>query len=81
MAKSLPPEQCARAILAIVVSHFGLRPGGVLPSKSFVTIWPQRGYKPKEFKVGLQFAAENGWLEVLPGGKTYRLTKCGFTDG
>ena len=67
--------------MAIFVSHFGLRPGEILPRKNFLAIWPQRGYRPKDFKVGLQFAAESGWLELLPGGKLYRLTKSGYIDG
>jgi len=75
------PEQCARAILEILVLHFGLRPGDVLPHSNFLTIWPQRGYSPADFKAGLQFAIESGWLELLPGGESYRLTKSGFTDG
>ena len=81
MAMLRTPEQCARAILAIFVSHFGLRPNEVLPHQSFLAIWPQRGYRPKDFKSGLQFASESGWLELLPGGKSYRLTKSGFADG
>jgi hypothetical protein len=81
MAAIPTPEQCARAILAIFVTHFGLRPGEVLPRKTFQTIWPQRGYGPQDFEVGLKFAAESGWLELLPGGESYRLTKSGFTDG
>ena len=81
MAAPRTPEQCAHAILAIFVSHFGLRPNEVLPRRSFLTIWPQRGYRPKDFKAGLQFATESGWLEPLPGGKALRLTKSGFTDG
>jgi hypothetical protein len=81
MATLPTPEQCARAILAIFVTHFGLRPGEALPRKNFLTLWPQRGYRPKDFKSGLQFATESGWLELLPGGKSYRLTKNGFSDG
>ena len=81
MASSTTPEQYARAILAIFVSHFGLRPGEIMPRKNFLTIWPQRGYRPKDFKAGLQFATESGWLELLPNGKSFRLTKSGFTDG
>jgi hypothetical protein len=75
------PEECARAILTIFVAHFGSRPGEVLPLKIFLTIWSQRGYRPKDFKAGLQFAADCGWVELLPGGKSFRLTKSGFTDG
>ena len=81
MPAMLTPEQCARAILAIFVSHFGLRPGEVLPRKNFLTIWPQRGYRPEDFNAGVQFAVESGWLELVPGGESYRLTKNGFTNG
>ncbi len=72
------PEQCAREILAIFVWHFGLLAGEVLRRNSFLTLWPQRGYRPEEFHAGLQFAIESGWLELLPGGNSYRLTKSGF---
>jgi hypothetical protein len=73
------PEQCAGAILSILVWHFGLLTGDVLRSNSFPTLWKQRGYRPKDFKAGVQFAVESGWLEELPSGKSYRLTKNGFT--
>lgn len=79
--ETLPtPEQCAGAILATLVWHFGLLAGDVLPTNSFRSIWQQRGYRPKDFEVGAQFAVETGWLEALPGGKSFRLTKSGFTD-
>ena len=75
------PETCAREILAIFVWHFGLLAGDVLRRKDFLTLWPQRGYRPKDFKAGLKFAIESGWLELLPGDNSYRLTRRGFTDG
>ena len=81
MATTRTPEHFARAIMEIFVLHFGLRPNEVLPRTNFKVIWPQRGYRPKDFKIGLAFAAESGWLELLPGGESYRLTKSGFTDG
>lgn len=81
MAILRTPEQCAHAILDIFVLHFGLLAGEVLPRKNFLTIWPQRGYRPKDFKAGLQFATKSGWLELLPDSKSFRLTKSGFTDG
>ncbi len=75
------PEKCAHEILAIFVWHFGLLAGEVLRRKNFLTLWPQRGYRPRDFKAGLQFAIDNGWLELAPGDKAYRLTKSGFADG
>jgi hypothetical protein len=74
-------EQCAREILAIFVSHYGLRPGDVLRRNNFDTLWSRRGYSPVEFRNGLKLAMENGWLELLPGSESYRLTKIGFKDG
>ncbi|MBK5104750.1 MAG: hypothetical protein JJE42_10925 [Burkholderiales bacterium] len=81
MATRPSPEKCAREILAIFVSHFGLLAGEVLRRNSFITLWPQRGYSAKDFEAGLQFAIESGWLELLADGKSYRLTRSGFTDG
>jgi hypothetical protein len=72
------PELCAGAILAIFVWHFGLLAGDVRRSDSFLTLWQQRGYRPKDLETGLQFAIERGWLELLPDFKSYRLTKSGF---
>ncbi len=81
MATKPTPEKCAREILAIFVSHFGLLAGEVLRRNNFLTLWPQRGYSAEDFEAGLQFAIKSGWLEVLPGDNSYRLTKRGFTDG
>ena len=81
MAKQPTPEKCAREILAIFVWHFGMLTGEVLRRKSFLTLWPQRGYRAKDFNAGLQFAIESGWLELLPDNNSYRLTRSGFTDG
>jgi len=75
------PEGFAHEILAIFIWHFGLLAGEVLPRKSFLTLWPQRGYRPRDFTAGLQFAVDSGWLELLPGDKTYRLTRIGFSEG
>ena len=74
------PQQSAHEILAIFVWHFGLLAGEVLPSNSFSALWQRRGYRPEDFNAGLLYAIESGWLEVLPGGNSYRLTKSGFAD-
>ncbi|MFH1045122.1 MAG: hypothetical protein V1796_08820 [Pseudomonadota bacterium] len=81
MATLPTPEKYAREILAIFVWHFGLLAGEVLRRNSFRALWPQRGYRAKDFNAGLQFAIESGWLELLPGDNSYRLTRSGFTDG
>lgn len=80
MAALPTPEQCAREILAISVWHFGLLAGDAMYSKNFLALWAQRGYRPADFDTGLYFAVESGWLELLPGGHSYRLTKSGFAD-
>ena len=79
--ENLPtPEQCAGAILAILVWHFGLLAGDVLRSKSFLPVWHKRGYRLKDFESGVQFALESGWLKPLADGKSYLLTKSGFGE-
>jgi len=72
------PELCAGAILAIFVWHFGLLAGDVRRGDSFLTLWQQRGYRQKDLEVGLQYAVERRWLELLPDSKSYRLTKSGL---
>ncbi len=78
MATLPTPEQCAREILAIFVWHFGLLAGDVLRRNNFLTLWQQRSYRPEDFNVGVQFAIESGWLELLADRNSYRLTKSGF---
>ena len=74
------PAQCASAIISILVWHFGLLAGDLLPSVSFRSLWRQRGYSAKDFEEGVRFAIAEEWLELLPDGKSYRLTKAGFAD-
>ena len=71
------PEHCAGAILSILVWHFGSLPGDALRSSSFDPVWRQRGYQAKDFESGIGFAVEEHWLEALPDGRSYRLTKKG----
>ncbi len=71
-------EEIAREILSIFVGHFNCRPGEVLRINNFLAVWHARGLKAGDFKPGMEFAAESGWVEVLPGGNSFRLTNDGF---
>jgi hypothetical protein len=78
MAGEPTPGQCAGAILSIFVLHYGLHAGDILRKGTFLSLWSERGYRPRDFKAGLQFAVDRRWLEVLPDGDAYRLTEAGF---
>ena len=73
------PEQTAYEILAIFV-HFNNRPGDVLLFQNFMGVWVIRKLKSEDFPPGMQYAADHGWVEVLPGGAKFKLTQAGFLE-
>jgi hypothetical protein len=78
MATLPTPEEVAGEILSIFVGHFNCRPGEVLRTNNFLAVWHGRGLKAEDFKPGMELAAQRGWIEVLSGGTSFRLTKDGF---
>jgi hypothetical protein len=78
MATLPTPEETAREILAIFVTHFKARPEGVLRINSFLAVWHPRGLASADFKLGMEFAAEMGWVEVQAGGESFKLTSVGY---
>ncbi|WP_044422788.1 hypothetical protein [Pseudomonas syringae group genomosp. 3] len=78
---SLPsPEQTAREILDIFVGHFKSRPEDVLRVNNFTAVWHPRGLEAADFKPGMDFAAAQGWMEVLRQGEAFKLTALGFAE-
>jgi pyrimidine deaminase RibD-like protein len=71
-------EEIAGEILSIFVGHFNCRPGEVLRIKNFLAVWHGRGLRAEDFKPAMELAAQRGWIEVLPGGTSFRLNKDGF---
>lgn len=71
-------EEIAREILAIFIGHFNRRAGEVLRVNNFLAVWHNRGLKAEDFKPGMELAVERGWIEVLRGGSSFRLTSDGF---
>ena len=78
MATLPTPDQTAREILSIFVEHFKSRPGAVLRINNFLAVWQSRGFQFEDLKLGIEFAAENEWVEVIDGGISFRLTDAGF---
>lgn len=71
-------EEIAGEILSIFVGHFNCRPGEVLRTNNFLAVWHGRGLRAEDFKPAMELAAQRGWIEVLRGGTSFRLTKDGF---
>lgn len=80
MATLPTPEQTAREILSIFVEHFKSRPGHVLRINNFLAVWHRRGLKSEDFPLGIEFAAEKEWVDVIDGGISFRLTDAGFAE-
>ena len=66
------PEKTALAILDIFVNHFGCRPGNVLERRIFNTL------AAEDFAPGMEFAAQQGWIEIIRKGSSFKLTAAGF---
>ena len=79
MAKVPSPEETAREILDIFVSRFKLRAGKALRIRDFNAVWHTLELHADDFKPGMEHAAVQGWVEVLPGGELFKLTDAGFT--
>lgn len=71
-------EEIAIEVLSIFVGHFNCRPEHVLSVNNFQAVWHSRGLEAEDFKPGMEFADQRGWIEILPGGTSFRLTKDGF---
>lgn len=78
---SLPShEATAREILTIFVERFGCRADHVLQHKNFLAVWRTRGLHEADFKPGMEHAAEKGWVEIIRGGDSFKLTALGFSE-
>jgi hypothetical protein len=63
MADVPSPEEAARTILDIFVSHFKNRAGDVLGSGSFRVVLQEYGLSVKDFETGMGYAVNQGWVE------------------
>ena len=80
MATVLTPEETAQKLLAIFVTDFELRPGNVLPLESIIDVGNRWGPHDADFKPGLDYAEEQGWIEISDSGNSVRLTETGFAQ-
>ena len=78
MATIPTPEETALEILDIFVKNFKCLSGDVLQIHYFNTLWLKRGLVAEDFAHGMEFAAQQGWVEVLRGGASFMLTAAGF---
>jgi hypothetical protein len=78
MATLPTPEESARAILAIFAVD-NSRPDHVLMAGGVNFAFRQAGGMAEEFQAGLEYAVQNGWLEIGEN-NTIKLTNAGFTE-
>ena len=78
MATISTPEETALEILDIFVKNFKCLPGDVLQIHYFNPLWHKRGFAAEDLKPGMEFAAQQGWVEVIRGGASFMLTAAGF---
>lgn len=78
MTDSAQAEETALAILDVVVNHFMLKPGDVQITPVFLRVWEGKGQDEELFEPGLNYAAQQGWVEIAADGGTFTLTQSGF---
>ena len=78
MATLPTPEESAHAILAIFAVD-NSRPDDVLIAGGVNFAFRQAGGRAAEFQPGLEYAVQNGWLEIGEN-NTIKLTNAGFTE-
>jgi pyrimidine deaminase RibD-like protein len=71
-------EEIAGEILSIFVGYFNCRPEEILRTNNFLAVWHGRGLRAEDFEPAMELAVQRGWIEVLQGGTSFRLTKDGF---
>lgn len=71
-------EDAADYILSLFVEHFNSRAGHVLRVNNFISFFCRNPWQSSDFAPGMTYAAEQGWVEVLIGGTSFRLTQDGF---
>ena len=80
MATIPTPEQSAREILSIFVTGANLRAGHSLQRNNFFQVWIDRGLHDDDFKPGMDYAQQQGWVEIFDNGSSFRLTESGFAQ-
>ena len=78
MATIPTSEEVAKQIISIFVHEFNQRPGEVLTYNNFFKKIDERTWTHSDFKKGLDYAAKQGWIEILESGDSFRLTELGF---
>ena len=69
------PVETALKILDIF-KHFNCRPGNVLDRLNFFS-----RIEAEDFAPGMEFAAQQGWIEIIRKGASFKLTAAGFAKG
>ena len=78
MATLPTPEEAARRILSIFALN-NSRPDDVLMAEQANFAFRQAGGSTAEFQVGLEYAVQNGWLEISKT-NNIKLTNAGFAE-
>ena len=72
-------EEAARFIIDIFVERFNCRPGDVLRAGNFISAFATRPWQTTDFRNGMTYAAEQGWVDILTGGASFKLSEIGFS--
>ncbi|MBF0515996.1 MAG: hypothetical protein HQK97_02600 [Nitrospirae bacterium] len=80
MATVPTPEDAARYILKIFKEKYGCRTGQALKFNNFMNCFNLQPWKEADLAVGMEYAVQQNWVEILPNGVSFKLTNKGFLE-
>jgi hypothetical protein len=72
----VPTQEDSAKYIISIFSKFSIRPGQVLMLQNFYDSFSQPGWQASDFKPGMDYALEMGWVEIGPN-NFYTLTDKG----
>lgn len=80
MVDPVTAEQTARRIVALLAHELEREPGDALALNEFLGTWKANGHAVSELREGLDFATDQGWIEVTDNGARFALTRAGLDE-
>lgn len=74
---AISPEQAARQVLSAFIETHKIPVGQTLTGLTIAMAFEDAGFDRMDMEPGMQYAIDEGWLELTPR-RALALTQCGF---
>lgn len=63
---ALTPEEAARQVMAVIVKKHGVAVGDTVTGMTIALAFDEENLDPHDMQPGMQYAIDEGWLELTP---------------